>query len=329
MSRLSEEDYFLEQSPEEPHRPIRKAIKRFFVVFILLVSLLVLAGGGYLIYVLKSVSVNPFDVGPLKGKETGRINLLILGVGDAGHDGEKLSDTIMVVSFDTIQKKVAMISIPRDLRVSIPGYGLAKINSANVYGGADLARRTVESTLGIDIPYYVTTNFSGLREAVDAVGGVDVNVTQRLYDPEYPCENNEARSCGLLILPGYQHMDGATALKYVRCRKGTCGNDFGRARRQQEVLQQLWDKAFQTNLLLRPDRLQSLTATFTRNITTNLSVNGLMKVARQWQLTNGNRKDVVLSTSPGGYLTSAGGSDLVPLGGSLDQIKALVDNIFN
>src|SRR5664279_3282734 len=130
------------------------------------------------------------DLTKLKGEGDGRVNILVMGIGGAGHDGPNLSDTMMVMSLDPKTKDVAMLSIPRDLYVKIPGHGSGKINAANAYGGPALAEQVVENVIGVPIHYYAVMDFSGFKQAVDAVGGVDINVAAPLYDPEFPCDND-------------------------------------------------------------------------------------------------------------------------------------------
>src|SRR5207342_2327164 len=105
--------------------------------------LAVVGYGGYLAINVAKISTQPLQLGGLVSDETGRVNILVLGVGDPGHSGEGLSDTMMVLSMDTKTKRIAQISIPRDLRVKIPGYGYNKINAANAYGGVALAQQVV------------------------------------------------------------------------------------------------------------------------------------------------------------------------------------------
>ncbi len=299
-----------------------------------LLGLLVL--GGIAVFALLSVQVtritsNPFSWGKLKGEADGRVNILLLGVGDPGHAGEDLADTNMVISLDTKNDKVAMISIPRDLRVKIPGYGSQKINNAHAEGDIPLAIKTVEQTLDIPIHYYVRANFSGLKQAVDAVGGVDINVTDRLYDPEYPCDKNESRSCGFKLNPGQIHMDGALALRYARCRKGTCGDDFGRALRQQQVLQAVRTKAMSLDTLANPAKLNALLGSAANNIKTDLSINNMMRLNDfSKKLSDGSTINVVFSLKPNGFLISdpGGTSDLLPAGGSFSSIQNFVANVF-
>lgn len=280
---------------------------------------------------ISKISTNPFGFGKLKGEADGRVNILVLGIGDPGHEGEKLADTTMVVSLDTRAGKVAMISIPRDTRVKIPGYGQLKINNAHAYGDIPLAKQVVEDTLGIPIHYYIRANFSGLKQAVDAVGGIDINVKEAMYDPEYPCDKNEAKMCGFKIKAGQQHMDGATALKYARCRKGSCGDDFGRAARQQEVLIAIRDKAVSAGTLLNPSKLTALSNALGGNIKTDLSASNVMRLKDLTaKIDSAQIIKVVFSIKPNGFLevASDGTSDLVPSAGDFSDIQAFVADVF-
>jgi LCP family protein required for cell wall assembly len=284
----------------------------------------------YIFYILTKVSANPFSWQPLETDANGRVNILLMGYGDPGHAGADLSDTNLVISLDTKANRAAMISLPRDMRVNIPDYGYRKLNQAHSLGGPDLASETVSQTLGIPIQYYVATNFAGFSQMVDAVGGLDITVKEALSDPEYPCDDNQYKSCGLTIAAGEQHMDGATVLKYVRCRKGTCGNDFGRAERQQQVIAALMSKVLQPRYLLNPITMTSLANAITRNIKTNMSVNQMLQFGYQFmQATKVPAINVVFSTAPGGYLKSApGSSDLIPVDGSYVSMAQLVQTIF-
>jgi len=298
--------------------------------FILLVVLAIIVYAGYLVHSVAKISTQPVSFTGLSADASGRTNVLILGVGDPGHAGQNLSDTIMVLSLNTKTQQVAQISVPRDLRVDIPGYGAAKINAANADGGPGLAEQTVSNTLGIPINYYVKTDFTGLSEIVDAVGGIDVDVQQELEDPEYPCANNQYKVCGLDIRPGLQHMNGALALEYVRCRKGTCGNDFGRAARQQVVLNLVRKKILTWQVLLDPTKLQKIVAAVRDNVQTDLGAVQMAEFARDWEQSQShNPVQLVFSTAPGGYLSPAAGStDLLPIGGNFSAIQQKVQHIF-
>lgn len=317
------------ESPPKPARPRRnyvKWLKRLAIVAVVIGA----AIGAYLFFNLSKVSVNPFGFGKLKGESEGRTNIMMLGVGDPGHAGEKLSDTNIILSVDTRNNKVALIGIPRDLQVDIPNYGESKINNAYAQGGIKGAKQTYEESFGVPIHYYVKANFTGLKEVVDAVGGIEVDNKENLYDPEYPCDRNQYRSCGFRLAAGKQKLDGNTALKYVRCRKGTCGNDFGRAERQQQVMQAIRDKALSVGTLANPVALGRLVSAAGNNIETDLSVRNLMRLQ---ELTSGldqsRTTNVVFNLEPDGFLVSStGSSNLVPAAGDFDLIQRFVKNIF-
>lgn len=315
--------------PDKLDKPKKK--RRWWKWLLFIIISLGIAYGLMLLLNVSKISTNPFGFGKLKGEADGRINILVLGVGDPGHEGEGLADTTMVASIDTKNNKIAMISIPRDTRVKIPGYGSLKINNAHAYGEVALARQVVENTLDIPIHYYVRANFSGLKQAVDAVGGVNINVKEAMYDPEYPCEKNEARMCGFKIKAGQTQMNGATALKYARCRKGSCGDDFGRAARQQEVLIATRDKALSSGTILNPAKLSALASALGNNIKTDLSINNVMRLRELTEKVDSNQIiKVVFSIKPNGFLEPAvGSSDLVPTAGDFSEIQAFVADVFS
>ncbi len=292
----------------------------------------IVVGGSVALFVginLSKISVNPFGFGQLKGEGQGRVNIMMLGIGDPGHAGGNLSDTNILVSVDTRKHQVAVISIPRDTRVKVPGYGQAKINTANANGGIPVAKQVFESSLGVPVHYYVRANFTGLSDVVDAVGGVDVNNATLLVDKSYPCEKNQYKECGFRLAPGKHHLDGATALQYVRCRKGTCGDDFGRAERQQEVMQAIRTKATAAGTIANPIAVGKLIAAAGNNIETDLSVNNLMRLNELTKQTpKSSIYNVVFNTKEGGFLSQLPGSDIVPTSGNFNDIREFVQQIF-
>ncbi len=286
----------------------------------------------YVAFNITKISANPFGFGKLDGESQGRVNIMLLGVGDPGHAGESLSDTNLLISIDTKSKAVAIISIPRDTRVWIPGYGSGKINLAHAKGGIPTARETIETNLGVPVHYYVKANFSGLRQVVDAVGGIDVNNPTALADLEYPCASNQYKRCGFKLSAGKHHLDGATALQYVRCRKGTCGDDFGRAARQQEVMQAIRQEATSAGTIANPIALGRLVAAAGDNIETDLSINNVLRLNELTKQVPKNAiYNIVFSIQPGKFLaTDARGSgDLVPTGGDFEEIQDFVQNVFS
>ena len=158
-----------------------------------------------------------------------RINVLLLGCDDV--EEVSRSDTIMVLSLNPRLKRAALLSIPRDSRVQIPGHGLDKITHAYAFGEAELAQQTVEQFLGISVDYYAQSGFDAFVEAVDELGGVDLDVKQRMKKRTY-YESIDLQK-------GYQHLDGREALQFVRYRNDS---DIQRGKRQQQLLRALVDQ---------------------------------------------------------------------------------------
>ncbi len=178
----------------------------------------------------------------------GRTNFLILGIGGGIHEGPDLTDSMMVLSVRNADSSAVLISVPRDLWVDSMK---AKINTAYHYGeekqvggGFILAKSAVFEMLNLPIHKVVLIDFSGFVDAIDALGGIDVNVGESFVDNDFPIvgkENDPCESCRYETIKfeaGLQHMDGNTALKFVRSRhaEGDEGTDFARSKRQEEVI---------------------------------------------------------------------------------------------
>lgn len=181
---------------------------------------------------------------------TGRVNILVLGV-DAGVNGSRTtewtrSDVTMVVSVDPVTKDAAIVSIPRDTRVFIPGSvgEYSKMGHAHAYGGPELAVQTVERFLGIDIDYYARVDFDAFKKAVDALGGVDMDLPQDM-NYEDPDQN-----LYIHFRKGMQHLDGQKALGVVRFR-GYTDADIGRIKVQELFLKALVKKASSLSGILK------------------------------------------------------------------------------
>jgi len=186
-----------------------------------------------------------------------RVHILLLGVDKRESDEVPRSDTMILVIVDPLTRDVAMLSIPRDLVVTIPGYGNTKINAAYSYGaqsevtGPGLVRATIEYNFGVPIHYFAEVDFEGFVKIVDTLGGVTVDVPAPIKDDEYPGERYDYTR--VYFPTGLQHMDGRTALRYVRTRHDD--NDFARGARQQQVLQALREQGIRLNLIARADKL--------------------------------------------------------------------------
>lgn len=182
-----------------------------------------------------------------------RLNVLVLGV-----DDDNNTDTMMVLSLDTVGKTGVMLSIPRDTVVDIPGVGKDKINSAYMHGGAtpskgpELVRRTVQQFLGIPIHSYVLVDFDAFVQTIDSLGGVVVDPRRPAADPAYPTADNGI--VNLWFGTGPQLMDGDRALRFARIRHDT--NDFERARRQQLVVSAVRDRLAEAGIFRLPAIVQ-------------------------------------------------------------------------
>ncbi len=211
------------------------------------------------------------------------INIVLLGVdAQTSDDQPPRSDTTIVMHIDPATDKVAMMSIPRDLIVYIPGFGEDKFNAAYPIGeahkdeiaggGPTLVAQTIEANFNIPIHYYATINFEGFRDVVDTVGGVVIDVDTQLSDNLYPTD--DLRLTRVYFAAGLQKMDGETALEYVRTRHAD--SDFGRAERQQQVLLAIRQQAVSLELITQA---QSLIRDMQHTIRTDLNFNQMLALA--------------------------------------------------
>ena len=340
-----------------PRKSNKKGVK-FVLLSLLAVFLLVI---GYVVYSSVSAAGDIFTGGVtfnnLIGKSSlnqtdGVTNVLFLGKGGSNHPGGQLTDTIMLVRIRHEDKRVAMLSIPRDLYVTIPGSGQAKINQAYAEGfnskqdskekgiaGAELASEVVFDITGVPIHYYVTADFTGFKEIVDAIGGITIEVEEELNDPQYPnegfTEDGEYYKTDayepLLVEVGRQKMDGELALKYVRSRHGTGVSDFNRAFRQQQVLYAIKEKALSLGVLANPKKVSDIISSVGDHVRVSMSPSELCEFLEKFsEVDNGSIINEVLDNAEDGLLVSSnnGSSILLPKGGDFAQIQNFVKNIF-
>lgn len=281
------------------------------------------------------------ELSKLNGEGEGRVNVLLLGTGDPGHDGESLTDTLIVVSIDPRTNDTVMLGIPRDLYVKIPGVGWDRINAAHALGeqrkegdGPELAKKTVSEAIDQPIHYFVQVDFSGLKEAINTIGGVDIFNQTDLSDPTFPCEKNEARQCGFKLKVGSYHMDGSLALKYARCRKGSCGDDYGRSRRQQDVVVAMRDQALKIGNILNPAKVSELIGVVGGHMRTDISLEEMKRLADLGRKVDSNaiNSKVIDNKSEALVVDSniGGASVLVPAAGNgnFTAIQSFVRSLF-
>jgi LCP family protein required for cell wall assembly len=312
---------------------LRRHWKKVLSIFLLVVF----ACGGayaYTLYakadaVVKTVTKSGSVVDLLKpealnGESSGVVNILIAGnsVDDADHPGAALTDSIMVASYNLADKKLTLISIPRDLYVDVNG-SYMKINAAYTNGGMDTLKSVVQTVTGLTINHQVLINYAAFKNLIDAVGGIDVTIAasdeRGIYDP----------MIGFSITNGTHHLTGEEALLLVRCRNdptydgriayGLPNGDFDRAANQRMVLLALLSKVNSGQALTNVSTLQSLIDSFSGNVTTDFTAGQLRRVydlSKQSLTTNsisirGDGTTNYLSD----YYTVAAGSALIPRAG--------------
>lgn len=275
-----------------PHR-----LRHIFIVTSIVIVTTVFCLGGYFLWkglsVTQSVTLHNDTATPsllstaggivhsLFGSTTalkndhGRINILLLGRAGTHYPGKNLTDTVIILSIDTTTKRAALLSLPRDLYVPVADTDLyTKLNSVYQYGlstddSATTLRKTVENITGLPIHYFVALDFDGFEKIIDALGGIRIDVVRDFLDTSYPGKNYSYETFS--IKKGWQTLDGATALKYVRERHNDPEGDFGRAKRQQQVIQAAKEKSFTINTFLNPFTLNSFLSTLGESVRTDIS----------------------------------------------------------
>ena len=267
--------------------------EKFKKIALIVLSLIILFFAGKA--VLKIARLSPFLFQLLFNRDISlktnddHINVLLLGIGGKNHEGPNLTDTIIFTSLSTKGDKVTLVSIPRDLWVQDLN---EKINTAystgeskRLGGGLVLSKAVVSKIMNQPINYVLRIDFDGFVKAVDLIGGLDINVERTFDDFQYPIDGRQEDPCGhsdeelkglatsssqLEAFPcryfrvhfdkGQQHMDGKTALRFVRSRhgQGAEGSDFARSKRQEKVIKAFKDKIFSLQTLANPAKVISL-----------------------------------------------------------------------
>jgi len=295
----------------------------------------------------------------LKGEDTGRVNILLAGnsADDPGHEGANLTDSIMLISINTKNDTAYMLSIPRDLYVNIPGNGYAKINEAYQdgneqhfsqvgypAGGMGLLEETVSQKFGVQIDYYALIDYSALKDAVNAVGGITVDIQSNdprgLYDPSIDYATNGP----LVNLTNGEHtLNGEQALDLARARGDAYGSygfplaDFNRTQHQRQMLIALKDRTTSASVFANPIRMGELFDALGKHVQTDIPLGGVRRLydfsnkipnskvqsAALNSATVNGQKDVDLLRS---YLTSYGQDALIPAAG-IDNYTQIDDYI--
>lgn len=318
----------------------------------------------------------------LKGETEDRVNVLVLGMrGENIPGGGLLADTIIVASIKPKENKISMISIPRDLYVDNPSLAAkSKINAVYAYGeqkakGQGLAdmRQVVGDITGLEIPYGGVINFKGFSDIVDALGGVDIELSEPFSEPlqfnkekvcddyvftvptgkyetkwrtksggekyiaaQYPlCTNPDLECDGIFKLPsGKQTLNGEDALCYVRSRETS--SDFERAKRQQEIITKIKQKALSLGTLTDFGKISDLMDSLGNNVQTDMQLWEMKRFFELYrEMVEPKTFQKVLETSEGGLLYfppkdlyEGAGSIILPIGDNYDKIREMARDIF-
>jgi polyisoprenyl-teichoic acid--peptidoglycan teichoic acid transferase len=268
------------------------------IVLVIFCTVVLLAGTASALVKLKVLSLS--SIAGVAGTDLpvdqyGHTNILLLGSGDESHDGVDLTDTMMIASIDgKNSKSVAMLSLPRDLYLlNTNSMGRGRINTmyrdykiqimrekklAEPQASAIALRELADELsrlLEVQIHHVVKVDFIGFVQAVDAIGGFDIEVPEDLVDTEYPGPNYSYVT--FTVPAGLQHFDGETALKYARSRHST--SDFSRSHRQQQIISAMGEKMKSEGILTRPDRVLSLLNIMNEHVEMTLSSRELIALA--------------------------------------------------
>ena len=316
-------------TPQTPRR--RHRARRVVAVLVALVVLVVVGGAAaYLLLLNHTVSTNVkresllptpgvsgADAGPTKKPAAKDAqNILFIGSDARAGLGGARSDVIVLMHVSGDRKKVTLVHFPRDLYVSVPGHGKDKINAAFAYGGAPLLVRTLQDLVGVPIDHVAISNFEGFKNMTDAVGGVNVYVEEPSSGPNYTFHK------------GFQEMDGAEALAFVRERKDLSEGDISRGRRQQAFIKALLLKSLSKDVLTNPVTLAKFVDAGTRNLIVDDKFTVGEMRSEAFSMRNLRGRDVSFVTAPfAGFGTS-------PVGASIDILdepgmKVLADALQN
>ncbi len=231
------------------------------------------------------------------------LDILVLGLDARPGEGfSTRTDSIILIGVEPARIQVSMLSVPRDLFITVPGYGLQRINTVNVLGeqerqggGPALLSSAIAQDFGINVDRYARLNFDSFVQLIDAVGGITVEVDRAVVDNLYPLPDGGTTS--IRFDPGTQVMDGERALIYARTRHGD--DDYARANRQQQVIQALSSK------LINPVNWLPAVGILTRSVDTDLTLGDVFTIAPAVLLNAGRFDRLVIDRD---YITSRDGA---------------------
>lgn len=281
----------------------------------------------------------------LKGEGDGRVNMLLLGRGGPGHEGADLTDTILLGSIDPVNKKAALVSLPRDFWVTTP-YGSSKVNAvfANAKeralargsdkkkaeeAGMEAVKAEVKEILGVPIHYHAIIDFEAFKKAVDTVGGVDILITEKTAVTEQLYDTTIQRRYYLNVTPGMQHFDGQRALFFTRSRHTSARGDFDRAERQRVFIEALVQKVSSAKTYTNPVKVSQLMDAFGDHVSSDVSLQDGMRLLSLGKSIGKNFESIDLAEPTKPLVKTGminGQSVVLPIVGSGDysEIQALL-----
>ena len=276
---------------------------------------------------------------PIVKPDRHTMNILILGIGGPGHEGSLLTDTIILASVDLKDKKVGMLSIPRDMAWKREDGNYEKINSVHAWleqdnpgKGAKLTAEKFAEFFGTPIDHVLRIDFRGFADLIDALGGIDINVERGFTDEQYPTLDEKYQTVS--FRKGQQHMDGNTALIFARSRHGNNGegSDFARSHRQQMIMLAVRQRLLSLNTLADPAKMAKLYSAVANHIQTDLSPWDAISFAPLIQDFDPSKLTThVLTDAEDGELVSTNINNnylLFAKGGNWEPIKSLAQNPF-
>jgi LCP family protein required for cell wall assembly len=246
-----------------------------------------------------------------------QMNIVLLGSDKRPYDNGYRTDVVILATINRTDKTINLTSFPRDLYVYQPEVISDRINTTFQNGGFELLVKTFEFNFGVTPDHYALINFDGFVKLIDEIGGIDVNVAKKLKD-------HRDKHGTFMVKPGINHMDGETALWYVRSRSTT--NDFDRSRRQQEVIQAIVKKMLSIDMLTKiPQIYKQIKST----LITDMSLNEMLSLATlapQYQNPDNFGRYVIDETYTTNWINPYGAAVLLPHQG---QIRELMRQALN
>ena len=282
---------------------------------------------------------------PLRGESDGRINILLVGLAGKNYPGANLTDSIIIASVNPKTYQTALLSVPRDLYVQIPETkSYTKINALYARSedtdesgktGIESLKNALSEITGQTIDYYIALDFDGFRQIIDELGGINIQVPKELHDERYPGPNYSYQT--FEIQKGLRSLDGETALKYARTRHDEDG-DFGRAYRQQLILESARSKAFSLGTILNLPEMNNLLDTLGEHLRTDIQIDEfgsfldlVKKIDTHTTLNkvlDAGKPDSLMAVSHV-YLGGVRAFILLPRTGNYEEIRDVAKNIFD